>query len=176
MPHESCVPRTKVSHRPACEHPRENDTWSGHSSVKEPFSPGRAAAGGRPSLAPGEEWPSPPAKEETRLPNGSGMKAPSGRRSPDHSLPITCPNLPAGGYFVKPTFDRISWTAGTVQWSMYMGRRSNKPTPNVCFTLPKVSQHTKAIWPLRSHGYSSFLQTQRSENKRSLNVCLVVRS
>ena len=28
----------------------------GHSSVKEPFSPGRAAAGGRPSLAPGEEW------------------------------------------------------------------------------------------------------------------------
>ena len=110
MPHESCVPRTKVSHRPACEHPRENDTWSGHSSVKEPFSPGRAAAGGRPSLAPGEEWPSPPAKEETRLPNGSGMKAPSGRRSPDHSLPITCPNLPPGGYFVKPTFDRISWT------------------------------------------------------------------
>ena len=133
VPHESCVPRTKVSHRPACEHPRENDTWS-------------------------------------------SMKAPSGRRSPDHSLPITCPNLPPGGYFVKPTFDRISWTAGTVQWSMYMGRRSNKPTPNVCFTLPKVSQHTKAIWPLRSHGYSSFLQTQRSENKRSLNVCLVVRS
>merc|ERR1712016_376867 len=27
-----------------------------HSSVKEPFSPGRAAAGSRPSLAPGEEW------------------------------------------------------------------------------------------------------------------------
>ena len=27
-----------------------------HSSVKEPFSPGRAAEGGRPSLAPGEEW------------------------------------------------------------------------------------------------------------------------
>ena len=27
-----------------------------HSSAKEPFSPGRAAAGGRPSLAPGEEW------------------------------------------------------------------------------------------------------------------------
>ena len=67
VPHESCVPRTKVSHRPACEHPRENDTWS-------------------------------------------SMKAPSGRRSPDHSLPITCPNLPPGGYFVKPTFDRISWT------------------------------------------------------------------
>ena len=31
--------------------------WRGrHSSVKEPFSPGRAAAGSRPSLAPGEEW------------------------------------------------------------------------------------------------------------------------
>ena len=29
---------------------------AGHSSVKEPFSPGRAAAGSRPSLAPGEEW------------------------------------------------------------------------------------------------------------------------
>ena len=29
---------------------------STHSSVKEPFSPGRAAEGGRPSLAPGEEW------------------------------------------------------------------------------------------------------------------------
>ena len=36
--------------------PRAGESASAHSSVKEPFSPGRAAAGGRPSLAPGEEW------------------------------------------------------------------------------------------------------------------------
>ena len=40
-----------------------------HSSVKEPFSPGRAAAGSRPSLAPGG---TPSAKKETLLPNGCG--------------------------------------------------------------------------------------------------------
>ena len=40
----------KYKHRKNCE------SCPNHSSVKEPFSPGRAAAGGRPSLAPGEEW------------------------------------------------------------------------------------------------------------------------
>ena len=34
----------------------QTPTSLSHSSEKEPFSPGRAAAGSRPSLAPGEEW------------------------------------------------------------------------------------------------------------------------
>merc|ERR1712012_953151 len=43
------------------------DVLATHSSVKEPFSPGRAAAGGRPST--------PSAKKETRLPNVATRKA-----------------------------------------------------------------------------------------------------
>ena len=85
------------------------------------------------------------------------------------------------GYFVKPTipFDRISsrlamhGTAVCVGRYIWNGRTSR---PNVCFTLPKVSQHTRAIWPLCSLVHSSFLQTQRSENKLGWNTCLVVRS
>ena len=37
-------------------YPAVHESSLNHSSVKEPFSPGRAAAGSRPSLAPGEEW------------------------------------------------------------------------------------------------------------------------
>ena len=36
--------------------------WLFHSSVKEPFSPGREAEGARPNLIPGEEWLLPPNK------------------------------------------------------------------------------------------------------------------
>ena len=96
-------------------------------------------------------------------------------RGSDHSLAITCPKLPpTTGYFVKPTipFDRISSRRPcTAQCSRYIWTSR----PNVCFTLPKVSHrggYTTAILPvLCSQVYSSFLQTERSENKLGLNTC-----
>ena len=63
-------PRWQVLYRQLIESTRGPAARARHSSVKEPFSPGRAAEGGRPSLAP-------EAKEETRLPNGARR---SGRR------------------------------------------------------------------------------------------------
>ena len=46
-----------------------------HSSVKEPFSPGREAEGGRPSLAPGEEFSLLPPKKRLAFRMGPNEEA-----------------------------------------------------------------------------------------------------
>ena len=115
----------------------------------------------------------------------SGMKAYGRRgratvRRSDHSLAITCPNLPlppTTGYFVKPTipFDRISSRPCTAQCRPIYMEPSDKPTKCVLYTPEGLTAYKGYMAPMFAAictlRYSSFLLTQRSKNKRGLSTC-----
>ena len=85
-----------------------------------------------------------------------GMKAYGRRgratvRSSDHSLAITCPNLPPPtGYFVKPTipFDRISSRPCTAQCRPIYMERSDKPTKCVLYTPEGLTAYKGYMAPM----------------------------
>lgn len=87
-----------------------------------------------------------------------GMKAYGRRgrttvRSSDHSLAITCPNLPlppTTGYFVKPTipFDRISSRPCTAQCRQIYMEPSGKPTKCVLYTPEGLTAYKGYMAPM----------------------------